>query len=333
MLTNRRAEIESPTVTDQGTPPPNWYTDPADESQYRFWDGSVWTEHRAPRLLEEERKTLRSPNRLIGDSVRILRRQWRGCTVVALLSVAPYVLVGVLIVYSADLVLNGEFDEILERISQPSFDPQTPENEAYFESLEVDFSVLNFVPGVFGLLITWLVGKLMTATVALLTLGELRGDRSTVSAVLRKAWGRIPRLIGLDLQILALAMMLVAIIVLAAVTVPLILILVIPAVAVAMILAFPVYILAYVVASIGPSQSSLRYAYRLVRKRFWGTFGRTLLLMVIVGLSAPLGAVTGLLGLFWVLTDLLNGVVSAVLALLFGIATAILYLDLGGESE
>ena len=332
MLANPGAQIESDSVPDQ--PPANWYTDPTDESQYRYWDGSAWTEHRAPRYAEDFPKPLRGPNRLIGDSVRIMRRQWRGCRVVALLSVAAYVLAGVLIVYSADLVLNGEFDEILDRISQPSFDPQAPENEAYFESLEVDFSVLNFVPAVLGLLITWLAGKLMTATVALLALGELRGDTSTVSAVLRKAWGRIPRLLGLDLQILALAMMLVAIIVLAAVTVPLALILVIPAVAVAMILAFPVSILAYVVASIGPAESSLRYAYRLVRKRFWGTFGRTLLLIVIVGVvSFAFGAVTGLLGLFWVLTDLLNGVVSAVLALLFGIATAILYLDLGGESE
>ncbi|MYI15810.1 MAG: DUF2510 domain-containing protein, partial [Acidimicrobiaceae bacterium] len=26
-------------------PPADWYTDPEDESQYRYWDGSSWTEH------------------------------------------------------------------------------------------------------------------------------------------------------------------------------------------------------------------------------------------------------------------------------------------------
>ena len=28
------------------TPPPNWYPDPADTSQLRWWDGTQWTEHR-----------------------------------------------------------------------------------------------------------------------------------------------------------------------------------------------------------------------------------------------------------------------------------------------
>ncbi len=331
MLANTQ-EIESDAVPDQ--PPANWYTDPTDESQYRYWDGSAWTEYRAPRYAEDFPKPLRGPNRLIGDSLRILRRQWRGCTVVALLSVAAGLLLSVLFLDSADRVLMGEFDEFFERISQPNFDPETPENRAYFESLEFDFSIWNFVPAVLGLLITWLVSNLLTATVALLTLGDLRGDTSTRAGVLRKACGRLPRLIGLDLQIMALAMMLVAIIVLAAVTVPLVLILVIPAVLVVLILALPVYMLAYVVASIGPAQSSLGYSFRLVRKRFWGTFGRTLLVVLIVGVvSFVFGTVTGLLGLFGVLADSLNGVVTTVLALLFSIASAILYFDLGGESE
>ena len=27
----------------------NWYPDPDDSSQYRYWDGTQWTDHRAPR--------------------------------------------------------------------------------------------------------------------------------------------------------------------------------------------------------------------------------------------------------------------------------------------
>ena len=29
-------------------PPGNWYPDPHDASQLRYWDGQQWTEHRAP---------------------------------------------------------------------------------------------------------------------------------------------------------------------------------------------------------------------------------------------------------------------------------------------
>ena len=30
------------------TPPPNWYTDPGQPAQLRYWDGARWTEHVAP---------------------------------------------------------------------------------------------------------------------------------------------------------------------------------------------------------------------------------------------------------------------------------------------
>lgn len=31
------------------TPPAAWFPDPHDPTQYRYWDGAAWTEHRAPR--------------------------------------------------------------------------------------------------------------------------------------------------------------------------------------------------------------------------------------------------------------------------------------------
>lgn len=34
-------------------PPAGWNTDPDDPSQYRYWDGDNWTEHRAPKDLEK----------------------------------------------------------------------------------------------------------------------------------------------------------------------------------------------------------------------------------------------------------------------------------------
>ena len=31
------------------TPPAAWFPDPDDPAQYRYWDGTAWTEHRSPR--------------------------------------------------------------------------------------------------------------------------------------------------------------------------------------------------------------------------------------------------------------------------------------------
>lgn len=35
-------------MTNTANPPADWYLDPEDSSQYRYWDGSTWTDHRAP---------------------------------------------------------------------------------------------------------------------------------------------------------------------------------------------------------------------------------------------------------------------------------------------
>jgi hypothetical protein len=36
------------------TPPAAWFPDPEDPTQYRYWDGAAWTEHRAPRSATSE---------------------------------------------------------------------------------------------------------------------------------------------------------------------------------------------------------------------------------------------------------------------------------------
>ena len=35
-------------------PPADWYPDPEDPGQHRYWDGTQWTEHRAPRAAPAE---------------------------------------------------------------------------------------------------------------------------------------------------------------------------------------------------------------------------------------------------------------------------------------
>lgn len=35
-----------------GQTPAGWFTDPQDDTQFRYWDGAQWTEHRAPRTAQ-----------------------------------------------------------------------------------------------------------------------------------------------------------------------------------------------------------------------------------------------------------------------------------------
>lgn len=330
MLTNYRAEVESPPVSDQSSAPPDWYPDPEDESQYRYWDGSAWTQHRAPRHVKQENPELLGLNRLIADSVQILRRQWRGCALPAALTIVAQLLTALLFVYSADLILMGEFDEVWAWLSEPD----TADSEAYFESLEFDLSVWNFVPAAVALLLFWFTANLMTAAVSILAVGDRRGDTENVLEVFRQACRRVPRIFGLDLQVAGLGVLALALIVLAGVISPLLLLLAIPVFLIGFFLVVAIVPIAYAVASVGPAKASLRYASSLVRGRFWRVFGRLLIVdVIVIVVSLVIPWAVSSLGFLWFLGDVIEAAVLMVLTLPAIIFPVILYLDLGGETD
>ena len=51
------------------TPAPDWYPDPDDPTQLRYWDGNIWTENRAPApgTAEQPQAPERSEGRGIED--------------------------------------------------------------------------------------------------------------------------------------------------------------------------------------------------------------------------------------------------------------------------
>lgn len=47
-------EAKGQDVTNEAMPPPNWYPDPSDAAQLRYWDGANWTEHTSPNLAVQQ---------------------------------------------------------------------------------------------------------------------------------------------------------------------------------------------------------------------------------------------------------------------------------------
>lgn len=326
-------------------PPADWYTDPEDESQYRYWDGSSWTEHRAPRLADPDGEPgdapggLRSPTKLVADTFSLSGRRWRPYAAVALIYVLSQIVAVVLLIVSANSILMGELGEIYDRISQPGFDPSDPQHEDYFTSLEVDLALVNFVPVLLGLLALWVASNLMQATVTRTALSDLHNRPVATSDTLRQAMGRVPRLMGLDLIVVAIFLLAVVAIVLAGIGAALLLIPLIPAFIAGAVYAVVVLPMAYAVASAGPRQWSLPYGARLVRGRFWATLGRLLLvLLLLLAASLAVGVVFTLAGAaggtaLELVSQLVQTVVGAGLAVVGTVAAAILYDDLGGESD
>ena len=326
-------------------PPADWYTDPEDESQYRYWDGSSWTEHRAPRHADGAEQPddapggLRGPSRLVADTFSVAGRQWRGCAAVALIYVVSQVAALVLVFVSANEILLGELGEIFDRVTEPGFDGTDPEDEAYFESLDVDLAPVNFVPAALGVLALWVASNVLQAAITRIALADVHGRDLSTSDALRQAVPRLPRLMGLDVITIVVLVAAVAAIVFAGIGAPLLLLPLIPAFIVGLVYAVAVIPMAYAVASVGPRTWSLPYGARLVRGRFWATLGRLLLVFMLlfavslaVGLSFTAAASAGGLALE-LLSQLVQAVVSAGLAVVGIVAAALLYHDLGGESD
>ncbi len=326
-------------------PPADWYTDPEDESQYRYWDGSSWTQHRAPRLADPDGEPgaaaggLRGPSRLVADTFSLAGRRWRPLVAVAVIFILSQVAAGVLLIVSAGDILMGELGEIYDRASQPGFDPSEPQHEAYFESLELDLAPINFVPALLGLLALWVASNVMQAAVTRIALSDLHGRAPTTSDSLRQALRRVPRLMGLDLIVTAILLLALVGMVVAVIGAPLLLIPLVPAVIVGAVYATVVVTMAYAVASVGPRTWSLPYGARLVRGRFWATLGRLLLVVLLlfaaslaVGLVFTIAATSGGTALELV-SQVVQTVVGAGLAVVWIVASAILYDDLGGESD
>ena len=334
-------------------PPADWYTDPEDESQYRYWDGSAWTEHRAPRHTDPAEDPgadpggMRGPGQLIANAFSLVARHWRGCAAAAAVSAVGQTVMVVLVVVAADKILMGEFGEIFDRVTAPGFDAEAPEHKAYFESLDFDLSAWNFVLVALGLLLVLVTSSVATVAVSRIALDDLHGRTLGASDTLRQTLKRVPRLMGVNLQTLTIFVIAVALamsvqgllVFLLGPAAWLLLILLIPAFIAGAIYAFAVAPLAYVAAAAGPAAWSLPYGARLVRGRFWGTLGRLLLVwLVVIAASTVVGTVLGLAGDFAgpaveLASQLVQAVVGAGLAVVGLIAAAILYHDLGGESD
>ena len=337
-------------------PPADWYTDPDDESQYRYWDGSAWTEHRAPRHTgpavdptvgpDAAPGGLRGPLKLIADTFSLIGRRWRGCAAAALIYIVSHVAMLALVIVSANRILLGELGEIWNRIADPAPDDPAPDltppqHQAYFDSLEFDLAPVNFVPAVVGLLAWWVAINVMQAAVTRITLDDLKNRALSTSDALRQALRRVPRLMGLDLQLLAIFVTAVPVIFVQYIVVALVgnvglvlLILLIPAFIVGAFYAAVVTPLAYVVASVGPRRWSLGYGARLVRRRFWATLGRlTLLILMWLIFSQAVGLMPIFGPALELVLQLVSTVVAAPLAVVGLVAAAIVYHDLGGESD
>ena len=320
-------------------PPADWYTDPEDDRQYRYWDGESWTEHRAPRRLGNKP---RPTGRLISDSVSMIRRRWRVYAVViavgAVIAAAIFEVGYRLGLGAVDQVFGGRLDEIITRFSSPDFDPTTEEGREYIDSIRIDLSWRAAGQAALGALIILFASLPGLAAVARAAVADLLGRVPTTGDALQDGLARLGRVAGVWLQIMgamaAMPVVMAAIVVWSAGSYILFLLFIPMLIATVafFIVAFPVMTLAPVTAAVAPKTPSLRHTISLVRGVFWAAFGRlfliTLLALVLAAaITLPMLAIPG----DSLIHDMASGTLANAVVLAAIVPTVLVYRDLGGE--
>ena len=322
-------------------PPADWYPDPNDDRQYRYWDGESWTEHYAPRRIGNKP---RPTGELINDSVAMLRRHWRVYVAVAAVGA---VIAAIITEFgyrawidSIDRALGGELQEIMDRITSPDFDPTTQETADYFSSIGFDPGLGALGRAALGLLLMVVAPCFGVASVARAAVADIRGRTPTTSDALVGGLGRLGRVLGVLLQIWAA---IVAVCIVVAVSTFLSLLLTIPLSLAALALGvatFPVWSLAGTTAAVGPKTPSLRYTFSLVKAAYWPAFGRLLVIIllamaVILAISVPIFAISPSGELVptggRLIVDMVVNALATAVALIATIPSVLVYRDLGGE--
>ena len=337
-----------PLVTD--LPPPDWYTDPEDPAGYRYWDGSQWSDHRAPR--HSDGSGHRSVRDLLSGTWRMATQNWRPLLIIYAVVAVVYLAAEQAVIVGTNDVFGDTLGALLDEAE--SVDPAA-ESDAAQDALEdrwndvtdrlrgLDRSTL--VSGVLlmavGVIVAIAVNVVEFAAFGRFTMDRLGGRPAGAARALRAGLGRLPRIVGVGLMLLA---MLVAACMVASLVAGLLslvsgvlgaalAVLLLLAVLVVVVGAAPLALLSLMTAAVGPASPSLRYARSLVNGTYWATFGRMALLF---GLSTAATVVMVLVAeLVGLAGEPLSRVAAVVLSVfpevLSSIALFTMYHDLGGE--
>lgn len=277
--------------------PAGWYDDPEDASQYRYWDGSVWSEHRAPKKAPPA--PTNDAGSLVSQGLSLLWQNWLPILLIGVMFLAITIAVLVTIAVAASNALDPGLFTILERIAEPGFNPETSAaDEAFVDSIEFNPTAGFWVTAVVGGLVL-VLAQAFSIGVAQIHLAAASIDRPlSLGESFGVAFRRLPRWIGIYLLwmlVFVLGAVVAAAVVFLAVAAPILLLVVIPGAIGLGIYAYPFVWMATTSLVLGHTDDPpFRTAVRLIRETGWRQTAWPVLLvnLVIVAVNIA-GAVVG----------------------------------------
>ena len=294
--------------------PSDWYEDPEDPQQWRYWDGTEWTDHRSPKATSEAPSAAGSVWQIVPNTFSLIAGHWRELTVVAFPIVVLTLLGLVAVFIGFDSALNVNVDEFFDRVTEPGFAPNNnAADELWWDAIEFDVGANVVLWWAIGTL-AFLASGLGSIALARFLLGAASGRAPAPGTAYAGALRRVPRVIGWILIVIAAWIVTTLIIVVLAVISPLTLIITIPVVIALALWAVPVVTMASTIIIAGPRDSPvISTAVGLVKGRWWAMVGRMLIIwLVVFAASLPLAVVTGPLLALSVIGSLLLSTIGQV---------------------
>ena len=302
-------------------PPAGWYDDPEAPSQYRYWDGTVWTEHRAPKTTPVRPRD-NSAFGIVTWGWTLLGKAKATLAVIGATVFAIMIAGMVVAAIALASALEPDLFDIVDRMTDPGWDPvNDPDDEAYLDAIEFDPSIGSLTVAVVAGLAVYLATGLGAATgmlyLAAVNAGTVRPGTACFSLALR----RTPRWIGIlllwGLLLMALSTAGLLLILLAIAIAPILLLVAIPVVVAAVIFVWPYLHMAFPTLILAPRDDPpLRRTITMVSADWGGVAGRVLLLNLVLFAIAIGGGIVGLIPLLGIFVAL------AITAIQYGLAMA-----------
>jgi hypothetical protein len=314
--------------------PAGWYTDPEDNAQLRYWDGSQWSDHRAPAVAPSDVAGGDSMA-IVTGAVALCRDNWVQLLIIAALGVAIAVSGIVLGVIGLSTSLDPGLWDIITTVTDSNYNPEfDPVDRAFEDSIMWEWNV-----GVVLLVISALLlfggmyGSLAAATLLLASAraGQPRGAVSCLGMVLRRAPRWIAIAILWSLVATVLGGILVGLYVLTVLAAQPLLFLLIPATIALAIFGWPFLQLSGVALILAPRGTPpFRHVISLVTANWGGIALRSLIINISVFVFNFASNIIGIIPIVGILVVLVAGV--AIYAYQVA-ASVLLYEYAGGEVD
>ncbi|MDE0269255.1 MAG: DUF2510 domain-containing protein [Acidimicrobiaceae bacterium] len=259
------AELHTPT-TEEEARPADWYSDPEDPSQYRWWDGSSWTEHRSDKYFEDDEAPPLKLRTIVTQVSSFVKTHWQVCIAVVCLILLGEVVSVTLLDYGFRNSPTGDFRAELDNVFSDFWESVTaPETNPQNEATSNSWTPPSETGWIFAAaLVNIIVRSIAWSFAVLLILDAQRASTGRLSVAFQQSLKRMPKLFLLYFKITLIASLFIVLIV-AALSVQAMMAMLLVSAAIPLIVLLAVILpIAYIAIIAGPKVPPVRYAIHLL---------------------------------------------------------------------